>query len=99
MTHSSPTSTGSARWPALPDRTPRGRFVPLRDQGGPPMRSIRRASLAALVIAATATASVAAATPASAAKSKKPAAITVLVTNDDGVSAPGIDTLVEALRK
>jgi 5'-nucleotidase len=35
--------------------------------------------------------------PAGAAK-KKPATLTVLVTNDDGVSAPGIDALVEALR-
>jgi 5'-nucleotidase len=62
------------------------------------MRSTRRASLGALVLAAVATASLAAATPASAAKPKKPATITVLVTNDDGVAAPGIDALVEALR-
>jgi 5'-nucleotidase len=62
------------------------------------MRSTRRASLGALVLAAVATASLAAATPASAAKPKKPTAITVLVTNDDGVAAPGIDALVEALR-
>jgi len=61
------------------------------------MRRIRRASLAALVVTVTASASFAAAIPASAAK--KPAPITVLVTNDDGVAAPGIDTLVEALRK
>jgi len=63
------------------------------------MRRIRRASLAALAVTTLAAASVAAATPASAATAKKPATITVLVTNDDGVGAPGIDTLVEALRK
>jgi 5'-nucleotidase len=62
------------------------------------MRTTRRASLAALVLTAFATASLAAAPSASAAKAKKPATITVLVTNDDGVSAPGIDALVEALR-
>jgi 5'-nucleotidase len=62
------------------------------------MRSTRRASLGALVLTAVAAASLAAATPASAAKPKKPATITVLVTNDDGVAAPGIDALVEALR-
>ncbi len=62
------------------------------------MRRFRSAPLAALVLAALAAGSLAAATPASAAKAKKPAAITVLVTNDDGVGAPGIDTLVEALR-
>jgi 5'-nucleotidase len=63
------------------------------------MRRFRSAPLAALVLAALASASVATATPASAAKAKKPATITVLVTNDDGVGAPGIDALVEALRK
>jgi 5'-nucleotidase len=63
------------------------------------MPRIRRASLGALVLAVIASMSVAVATPASAAKAKKPATITVLVTNDDGVTAPGIDTLVEALRK
>jgi 5'-nucleotidase len=62
------------------------------------MHSIRRAAVAASVVAALATASVAVASPASAAKAKKPATITVLVTNDDGVGAPGIDALVEALR-
>ncbi len=62
------------------------------------MRRIRSASLAAVVVAALAGGTVAVATPASAAKAKKPATITVLVTNDDGVGAPGIDTLVEALR-
>jgi 5'-nucleotidase len=63
------------------------------------MRSIRRASLAALILTALASASVVTAGPASAAKAKKPATVTVLVTNDDGVGAPGIDVLVEALRK
>jgi 5'-nucleotidase len=50
---------------------------------------------AALVAAAVATGATGAA-PAGAAR--KPAPITVLVTNDDGVSAPGIDAVVEALR-
>jgi 5'-nucleotidase len=63
------------------------------------MRRFRSAPLAALVLAALAAGSLATATPASAAKAKKPAAITVLVTNDDGVGAPGIDTLVQALTK
>jgi 5'-nucleotidase len=62
------------------------------------MRSTRRGSLAALVRTAFATASFVAASPATAAKAKKPATVTVLVTNDDGVAAPGIDALVEALR-
>jgi 5'-nucleotidase len=52
--------------------------------------------LATLVATALTVFSVASATPAVAAK-KQPT-ITVLVTNDDGVSAPGIDALVEALR-
>jgi 5'-nucleotidase len=63
------------------------------------MRRFRSASLTALVLTALASASVATATPASAAKAKKPATITVLVTNDDGVAAPGIDSLVQALSK
>jgi 5'-nucleotidase len=62
------------------------------------VRRFRSASLASLVVSAVAVTSVAAAAPASAATAKKPATITVLVTNDDGVSAPGIDSLVEALR-
>ena len=62
------------------------------------MRRIRRTALAAVAVTALASATVATATPASAAKAKKPATITVLVTNDDGVGAPGIDALVEALR-
>ncbi|HLM18727.1 MAG TPA: 5'/3'-nucleotidase SurE [Acidimicrobiia bacterium] len=63
------------------------------------MRRFRSAPLSALVLTALAAGSLATATPASAAKAKKPATITVLVTNDDGVGAPGIDVLVEALRK
>jgi 5'-nucleotidase len=61
------------------------------------VRRFRSAWLAAPVVCALAITSVAAAGPAVAAK--KPATITVLVTNDDGVAAPGIDTLVQALRK
>jgi 5'-nucleotidase len=57
----------------------------------------RSAAAAALVVSALAAATVGAALPAGAAK--KPATITVLVTNDDGVAAPGIDALVQALRK
>lgn len=68
-----------------------------RGLGGNIVRRVRSASLALLVATALTALSVTAATPASAAK--KPAKITVLVTNDDGVSAPGIDTLVQALRK
>jgi 5'-nucleotidase len=37
--------------------------------------------------------------PARAAPANKPATLRVLVTNDDGVAAPGIDVLVEALRE
>jgi 5'-nucleotidase len=62
------------------------------------MRPLRRASLTALVLITATGASVAVATPASAAKAKKPPTITVMVTNDDGVTAPGLDALVEALR-
>jgi 5'-nucleotidase len=62
------------------------------------MHTRLRASFVALVLTAFAAASLATATPASAAKAKKPATITVLVTNDDGVTAPGIDALVQALR-
>ncbi|HEX3946532.1 MAG TPA: 5'/3'-nucleotidase SurE, partial [Acidimicrobiales bacterium] len=38
-------------------------------------------------------------TPAAVATAKKPAVLRVMVTNDDGVAAPGIDTAVRALRK
>src|SRR4051794_27557646 len=62
------------------------------------MRRFRSATLATLVLTALSAGSVAVASPASAAKAKKTPTITVLVTNDDGVAAPGIDTLVEALR-
>jgi 5'-nucleotidase len=60
------------------------------------MKRVRTASVAVLGVAAVIAAVLVAATPAGAAK--KPAPITVLVTNDDGVSAPGIDALVETLR-
>ena len=62
------------------------------------MRRFRTTALAPVVVTALAAWSFVAAAPASAAKAKKPPTITVLVTNDDGVAAPGIDTLVEALR-
>ena len=51
--------------------------------------------LAALV--ACGMSAVVAASPADAA-AKKPATLTVLVTKDDSVAAPGIDALVQALR-
>ncbi len=73
--------------------------LPSEFRGESLVRCFRSAPLAALVLTALVSASVASATPASAAKAKKPATITVLVTNDDGVGAPGIDGLVEALRK
>ena len=63
------------------------------------MSRVRSTAFAVFVISALTTASVAGASPASAAKAKKPATITVLVTNDDGVAAPGIDSLVQALSK
>jgi 5'-nucleotidase len=61
------------------------------------MCRLRSAPLAATIVLALSAGSVALATPAGAA-AKKPATLTVLVTNDDGVAAPGIDALVEALR-
>jgi 5'-nucleotidase len=62
------------------------------------MRTFGRAALATFVMATFAATSAAlATTPAFAAKAKQPT-ITVLVTNDDGVTAPGIDALVQALR-
>ncbi len=60
------------------------------------MKRVRTASVALLGVAAVAAGTISVAPPAGAAK--KPATITVLVTNDDGVAAPGIDALVEALR-
>jgi len=60
------------------------------------MKRVRTMSVAVLAVAAAAVGSFAGASPAGAAK--KPATVTVLVTNDDGVAAPGIDALVEALR-
>jgi 5'-nucleotidase len=58
---------------------------------------LRSAPLAAITVLALSAGSGALATPAGAA-TKKPATLTVLVTNDDGVAAPGLDALVEALR-
>jgi 5'-nucleotidase len=60
------------------------------------MKRVRTASVALLGVAAVAAATIAFAPSAGAAK--KAVHITVLVTNDDGVSAPGIDALVQALR-
>jgi 5'-nucleotidase len=60
------------------------------------VQRVRAASIAALVLVVLAGASLATAVPAAAAT--KPG-FTVLVTNDDGVGAPGIDALVQALRK
>ena len=60
------------------------------------MKRVRTASVALLGLAAVTVGTIAVAPPAGAAK--KPTTITVLVTNDDGVSAPGIDALVQALR-
>jgi 5'-nucleotidase len=61
------------------------------------MARIQSAGVAALTVLALAAATTFFAAPAGAA-AKKPATITVLVTNDDGVTAPGIDALVQALR-
>ena len=60
------------------------------------MKRVRTAFVALLGLAAVTAGTIAVAPPAGAAK--KPTTITVLVTNDDGVSAPGIDALVQALR-
>ena len=57
---------------------------------------LRRIRTAIVALVATAALVPLAAPPASAAAPKK---LTILVTNDDGVSAPGIDALVTALRK
>ena len=59
-------------------------------------RRIPRISLAALVALIAVTGPAAAAKPNSRPKVKT---LTVLVSNDDGVKAPGIDALVQALRK
>lgn len=60
------------------------------------MARLRTAGVAVLTMLTLAAAPALFASPAGAAK--KPTKITVLVTNDDGVVAPGIDALVEALR-
>jgi 5'-nucleotidase len=57
---------------------------------------LRRIRTAIVALVATAALVPLAAPPASAAAPKK---LTILVTNDDGVSAPGIDALVTALKK
>ena len=61
------------------------------------MARLRSAPIAVLTMLTLATAPALLASPAGAAAKPKP--ITVLVTNDDGVAAPGIDAMVEALRK
>jgi 5'-nucleotidase len=61
------------------------------------MSRIRPFFLAPIVLSIVATVSVSTALPASA-KAAGPKPVTVLVTNDDGVAAPGIDALVQALR-
>ena len=66
--------------------------------------TIRRRRLTGIAAVAGATAAVlgvnAGATPAAGAPdAPKPATLRVLVTNDDGVAAPGIDALVQGLRK
>ncbi|MBM3659547.1 MAG: survival protein SurE [Actinobacteria bacterium] len=58
----------------------------------------RSVPLAAVLLAASIAAPVAAAPAGASAAGKKPKPITVLVTNDDGVAAPGMDAVVEALR-
>jgi 5'-nucleotidase len=62
------------------------------------MSRFRPFFFAPLALALVASAFVASAIPASAANVARPNPITVLVTNDDGVGAPGIDALVQALR-
>lgn len=58
----------------------------------------RSAPFAALLLAASIAAPLAATPAGATAATKKTQPITVLVTNDDGVAAPGIDAVVEALR-
>ena len=62
------------------------------------MRRFRSAPLAALVLAALAAGRSPPRPRRPRPRRRSPPTITVLVTNDDGVGAPGIDTLVEALR-
>ncbi|CAB4733621.1 unannotated protein [freshwater metagenome] len=59
--------------------------------------NFRRIAVSAIVLIAIAGVSAPFANAALAAK--KPAPLSVLVTNDDGIGSPGIDTLVETLRK
>lgn len=58
----------------------------------------RSAPFAAVLLAASITAPLATTPAGASAAAKKSPTITVLVTNDDGVGAPGIDAVVEALR-
>lgn len=59
----------------------------------------RLVTIAAVTAAAAASALPAGATQPASAAAKKALVLQILVTNDDGVGAPGIDALVEALRK
>lgn len=58
----------------------------------------RSAPFAAVLLAASIAAPLAATPAGATAATKKTQPITVLVTNDDGIAAPGIDAIVEALR-
>jgi 5'-nucleotidase len=70
--------------------------TPLTDHAGR-IAALRRAVLV-VASALTVTAGVFAVSPGASAKSA-PKPFTILVTNDDGYNAPGIDTVVQALRK
>ena len=61
--------------------------------------SLRRWSAVAVAAPALVVGSVALTGPASAAGGASPKPLTILVTNDDGYNSPGINTLVQALRK
>jgi 5'-nucleotidase len=59
---------------------------------------VKRGRPGALLLAVAIAATLSFGTLAPAGAAKKPPTLTVLVTNDDGVAAPGIDAVVEALR-
>lgn len=61
--------------------------------------SLRRWSAVAVAASALVVGSVTVTAPASVAGAASPKALTILVTNDDGYNSPGINTLVQALRK